>query len=80
MGSEDFLLFTEGFWVFFFLGLGVDGIESPALHNQCFDFNDSALEYGIKMFANLSLSSLTSFNHHAKRGLVDAGSHDEYTL
>ena len=58
MGSEDFSYYLQKVsGCFFFLGLGVDGIESPALHNQCFDFNDSALEYGIKMFANLSLST-----------------------
>jgi amidohydrolase len=45
MGSEDFSYYLEhNPGAIFFLGMGV---ESPQLHNNCFDFNDDALRNGI---------------------------------
>lgn len=55
MGSEDFSYFLEkNRGAMFLLGMGEEG---PQLHNNCFDFNDDALQNGI-LFLVLSTLEL----------------------
>jgi amidohydrolase len=56
MGSEDFSYYLERYpGAMFFLGMGED---SPQLHNNCFDFNDTALRSGILFLVSATLDIL----------------------
>ena len=58
MGGEDFAFFLERIpGSYFFLGVS-DGRTGgyPSLHHPGFDFNDSALESGMKMFVHAALA------------------------
>jgi len=58
MGGEDFAFFLERIpGSYFFLGVS-DGRSGgyPSLHHPGFDFNDSALESGMKMFVHAALA------------------------
>ncbi|MEK6796176.1 MAG: M20 family metallopeptidase [Spirochaetota bacterium] len=54
MASEDFAFYlTRNDGALFLLGLGD---RSPKLHTPAFDFNDEAIEHGIRMFSRLLVS------------------------
>jgi amidohydrolase len=57
MGAEDFSHFVNetGPGGFFRLGIGKPGVEPVSLHNDRFDFNDSALPVGAAVFARIIL-------------------------
>jgi amidohydrolase len=58
MGGEDFAFFLERIpGSYFFLGVS-DGRRGgyPSLHHPGFDFNDNALESGMKMFVHAALA------------------------
>ena len=56
MIGEDFAFYLDELkcGAMFLLGLGAD---SPPLHGSAFDFNDEALENGIRMLCLLALDS-----------------------
>ena len=58
MGGEDFAFFLENVpGSYFFLGVSDDRSGGyPSLHHPGYDFNDGALEAGIKMFVHAALS------------------------
>ena len=59
MGAEDFSYYGEVVPACFFL-LGLlppDETSMPLLHASDFDFNDSALEIGVRMFSRLALNA-----------------------
>ena len=58
MGGEDFAFYgAECPTCFYQLGLIPDGQESyPSVHTPVFDFNDDALEIGVRMMKALALS------------------------
>jgi len=61
MGGEDFAFFLERIpGSYFFLGVS-DGRSDgyPSLHHPGFDFNDNALESGMKMFVHAALAYAT---------------------
>ena len=60
LGGEDFSHFLKKVpGAFFFLGLNSNPSKPyPDLHNPKFDFNDKALEHGIKMLVHLGLQSI----------------------
>lgn len=65
MGSEDFSFYLEKTpGSYFFLGMD-DGRSGgyPSLHHPEYNFNDSSLKTGMKVFANLALS----FGHQEKK-------------
>jgi metal-dependent amidase/aminoacylase/carboxypeptidase family protein len=58
MGGEDFAYYSsECPCCFYQLGLIPDGVdEIPSVHTPHFDFNDDALEIGVKVMTALALS------------------------
>ena len=59
MGAEDFSYYGEVVPACFFL-LGLlppDETSMPLLHASDFDFNDSAIEVGVRMFSRLALNA-----------------------
>jgi amidohydrolase len=58
MGGEDFAFFLERIpGSYFFLGVSDGRVGGyPSLHHPGFDFNDHALESGIKMFVHAALA------------------------
>ncbi|MEI6207696.1 MAG: M20 family metallopeptidase [Desulfuromonadales bacterium] len=58
MGSEDFSYYLERYpGAMFYLGMGE---ASPQLHNNCFDFNDDALNNGILFLVAMALDILST--------------------
>ena len=55
MGAEDFSYYLEKVpGCFFFLGVEPPGVKGyPSLHSDHYDFNDAAMETGMRMFVEL---------------------------
>lgn len=57
MGGEDFAYYLEKIpGCFFFLGLQEPGQSCHSLHSPHFNFNDRAIEIGVKVFCDLALN------------------------